>query len=87
MSSVPPVKPSPRPLILATGAPHAAISGASISVVVSPTPPVECLSTGMPSMAFRSSVSPECSISMVRRTVSRSVMPFMRIAISSAASW
>ena len=45
LSIVPPVKPRPRPLILATGTPQAAAAGPAISVVLSPTPPVLCLST------------------------------------------
>ena len=48
LSVVPPVWPKPRPLILATGTPQAATRGASTRVVVSPTPPVECLSTLTP---------------------------------------
>ena len=49
LSSVPPVWPRPRPQSLATGTPQAATSGATTSVVLSPTPPVECLSaTGRP---------------------------------------
>ena len=86
LSSVPPVKPSPRPDILATFAPQAAHSGATISVVVSPTPPVECLSTVGPSISPRSSRSPESAISIVSSTVSRSLMPRMQIAISIAES-
>ncbi|MPN14407.1 hypothetical protein SDC9_161734 [bioreactor metagenome] len=54
LSSVPPVCPNPRPLIFATGTPQLATNGAKTSVVVSPTPPVECLSTLIPSMAERS---------------------------------
>ena len=45
LSSVPPVCPRPRPDIIGTGTPHAATSGARISDVLSPTPPVLCLST------------------------------------------
>ena len=75
LSSVPPVCPSPRPDSLATFAPHAAASGTSTSVVVSPTPPVECLSTQTPSMADRSTTPPECIISIVRSVVSRASMP------------
>ena len=71
LSSVPPVWPSPRPLIFATGAPHAATSGASTSVVVSPTPPVECLSTLMPGIPERSAMSPLSRMARVRSVVSR----------------
>ena len=42
---VPPVMPRPRPESLATGTPQAATSGSAQSVTLSPTPPVECLST------------------------------------------
>ena len=86
LSSVPPVCPSPRPLIFATGTPHAATSGARISVVVSPTPPVECLSIFLPGIADRSHTSPLSRMASVRSVVSCAVMPFKRIAISSAAS-
>ena len=48
LSMVPPVKPKPRPDNLATGTPAAAARGASTSVVLSPTPPVLCLSTTAP---------------------------------------
>ena len=59
LSSVPPVWPSPRPLIFPTGTPQAATIGPTAIVVLSPTPPVECLSTTLrPSAAPRSSVRP-----------------------------
>ena len=87
LSSVPPVKPRPRPLILATFTPQAATSGTSTRLVVSPTPPVECLSTFTPEMGLKSSMSPEAAISIVRSTVSRSVMPLMAMAISMALIW
>ena len=45
LSSVPPVCPRPRPDILPNTAPQAATSGASTSVTLSPTPPLECLSS------------------------------------------
>ena len=48
LSMVPPVCPSPRPLIFATEMPQAATMGASASEVLSPTPPVLCLSTFTP---------------------------------------
>ena len=48
LSMVPPVWPRPRPLILAILTPQAATMGVITSVVLSPTPPVECLSTLMP---------------------------------------
>ena len=45
---MPPVWPSPRPDIIGTTAPQAAASGARMSDVLSPTPPVLCLSTAIP---------------------------------------
>src|SRR5436309_5066610 len=45
LSSVPPVWPRPRPLIIGTVRPPAATMGARIREVLSPMPPVECLST------------------------------------------
>jgi len=46
LSSVPPVCPSDRPEIMGTGTPAAATSGATRKEILSPTPPVECLSAG-----------------------------------------
>ena len=85
LSTVPPVCPRPRPLILAIFAPQAAHSGTSTRVVVSPTPPVECLSTGMPPTSG-CSISPERAMARVRSAVSRASMPFKRMAISRAES-
>ena len=45
LSTVPPVNPKPLPDILATGTPKDATSGNNIKETLSPTPPVECLST------------------------------------------
>ena len=55
LSMVPPVWPSPLPLIFATGMPQAATMGARARDVLSPTPPVLCLSTFTPLMPDRSS--------------------------------
>ena len=69
---MPPVCPSPRPLIFPNGTPHAATIGPTAIVVLSPTPPVECLSTTVrPSAACRSSVSPLRTIASVSANVSR----------------
>ena len=57
LSTVPPVCPSPLPDILATGIPKAATIGLSTREVLSPTPPVLCLSTLTP-WTFDKSVSP-----------------------------
>ena len=45
LSTVPPVNPSPLPDIFATATPHDATSGSKTKDTLSPTPPVECLST------------------------------------------
>ena len=84
LSIVPPVCPRPLPDILATGTPSAATIGASTNVVLSPTPPVLCLSTLIPLIADKSSISPECAIAIVRLSVSSSVIPLKYIAIKSA---
>ena len=84
LSSVPPVWPSPRPDICGTAAPKTATSGTMISDSLSPTPPVECLSTdGRPS-PDRSARSPEAIIAPVHSAVSADVMPRQKMAIRSA---
>ena len=66
LSTVPPVWPNPRPLIFATGTPQEATNGAKTKVVVSPTPPVECLSTLTPSIADKSIWSPLSAMAIVK---------------------
>ena len=61
LSSVPPVWPSPRPEIIGTKAPQAATSGASIRLTLSPTPPVECLSSTGPVEPSQRSTMPDAS--------------------------
>jgi hypothetical protein len=75
LSIVPPVCPRPLPLIFATGIPQEATSGTSASDVLSPTPPVECLSTLIPWIAERSSRSPLSAMASVRFKVSCSFIP------------
>ena len=87
LSSVPPVCPSPRPDIIGTGTPHAATSGASTSDVLSPTPPVLCLSTFRPGTCERSTRTPDRTIASVRAAVSSPFMPRIQMAISHADSW
>ena len=58
LSIVPPVKPSPLPDIFATGRPSDATIGIRINVILSPTPPVECLSITIPN-SDKSNTSPE----------------------------
>ncbi|CJA87130.1 Uncharacterised protein [Streptococcus pneumoniae] len=84
LSIVPPVCPKPRPDIFATGTSKAATNGPNTNVVVSPTPPVECLSTLIPSIADKSIVSPDSTIAIVKSARSRSVISLKKIAIASA---
>ncbi len=79
--------PSPRPEIIGTGTPAAATSGASTSDTLSPTPPVECLSTLTPAMSDRSRTVPLCSIARVSATVSSSLSPRRNTAIKNADIW
>ena len=58
LSNVPPVCPKPLPDSLANLAPKEATSGPKTNVVLSPTPPVECLSTLTPSIIPKSMISP-----------------------------
>ena len=87
LSRVPPVWPRPRPDIFATTAPQAATRGMSTMLVLSPTPPVECLSTLMPRIGLRSTTSPEWAMARVRSAVSRGVMPCRQIAMARALIW
>ncbi len=73
LSRVPPVWPRPRPDSCGTAAPHAATSGASGSVILSPTPPVECLSAVGRDSEEKSMRSPEAIIAAVQRAISRAV--------------
>ena len=76
LSTVPPVNPSPLPDIFATGIPRDATIGINIKVILSPTPPVLCLSTTSPKLD-KSSTSPECAIYKVKSVISLSFMPFI----------
>ena len=75
LSSVPPVCPRPRPLIFANGTPQAATIGPSTIDVLSPTPPVECLSTTLRPSGERSTVSPLCTMASVSACVSAWLRP------------
>jgi len=61
--------------------------GAISSEVLSPTPPVECLSTANECSDDGSSVSPEKRIAWVSAASSCAVQSRRKIAISSAAVW
>ncbi|GIU89273.1 MAG: hypothetical protein KatS3mg010_0372 [Acidimicrobiia bacterium] len=84
LSSVPPVWPSPRPDSCGTAAPHAATSGTSTSDTLSPTPPVECLSTVGRPTPDRSRRVPLSIIAAVHVASSPGLMPRKKIAMSSA---
>ncbi len=58
-----------------------------ISDVLSPTPPVLCLSTLTPGMADRSTRTPDCTMASVSQVVSSGDMPRSQTAISQADSW
>ncbi len=72
---------------MGTFTPQAAAKGAAIKVTLSPTPPVECLSTFTPSIPLRSSTSPLAIMACVSASVSARLMPRMHTAISQAAIW
>ncbi len=88
LSIVPPEWPRPRPETIGTWAPQAATSGASIKLTLSPTPPVECLSTIGPCRRARSHCMfvPEFDIARVSATRSWMSMPLKKTAIASAAA-
>ncbi len=79
--------PRPRPEIIGTYTPQAAASGARTRLVLSPTPPVECLSTRGPGREDRSSTSPVRIIDSVRARVSSAVIPRKNTAMASAEAW
>ena len=85
LSMVPPVWPKPRPLILATLTPNEATSGAKTMVVLSPTPPVECLSVILSKPKFK--ISPLWSMMSVKFIVSSSDSPSKSISVKNAAIW
>jgi hypothetical protein len=54
---------------------------------LSPTPPVECLSSTGPSRPDQSSTAPESRIASVSATASSRVMPLKKTAMAKAATW
>src|SRR5262249_12101365 len=87
LSNVPPVCPNARPVIIGTVRPHAATIGATIIDVLSPTPPVLCLSIFLDLIDESSRHLPESRISRVKASVSPMVIPFKYTAINHAATW
>ena len=86
LSTVPPVNPSPLPDILATGTPQEATNGNTINDTLSPTPPVECLSTITLFKFDKSNISPDFAIAIAKFAVSSLVIPCINIAIINAAA-
>ena len=87
LSKVPPVWPSPLPEIIGTFRPHAAKAGASTSDTLSPTPPVECLSTTRPEISEPHSItSPESLIASVSATVSCAESPSSKTSRSHSVN-
>ncbi len=86
LSSVPPVRPSPRPLIIGTSTPQAAKSGARTSETLSPSPPVLCLSTRGRSV-IRGNRWPLSSIAAASVETSPASIPRAHTAIAIAAIW
>jgi len=85
LSSVPPVCPSPRPAACGTAPPHAMTMGTRGIVILSPTPPVECLSTvGLP-RPVKLIRSPEAIIASVMTRISSRAMPLSSTAMAKAA--
>ena len=74
LSMVPPVWANPLPASIGTVAPHARSAGARIMLILSPTPPVECLSTAV---GFRGSDSPLSSMDVVKWYVSSEFSPLI----------
>ena len=87
LSRVPPVWPRPRPDILPNTAPQAATRGASTSVTLSPTPPLECLSSTGRRSTPRSKRLPLSTMALARATVSASDRPRSTMAMSRALAW
>jgi len=79
--------PSPRPESLATFSPAAATRGATIKDTLSPTPPVECLSTILPLIPSNETVCPDVAMARVSAVASPSSMPRRYTAIAQAAIW
>ena len=79
--------PRALPDIIGTFTPQAATIGASTRETLSPTPPVECLSTKGPAMPERSMTFPERSITSVRSAVSLALMPLKKTAMAQAETW
>ena len=78
--------PKARPEIMGTQSPAAAAMGATRNEVLSPTPPVECLSTLFPGRLRKFITLPESRMWVVRLCSSWALSPRQQTAISHAAS-
>ena len=78
--------PNPRPLIIGTSKSQQANIGPSINEVLSPSPPVECLSTLGRSETLSMQL-PVAIIASVNCEISSGSIPRMKIAIANAAIW
>ena len=87
LSRVPPVCPRPRPEIIGTASPRHAAMGARRSEVLSPTPPIECLSTRGLAYPVKSSRSPDVNIASTSAFSSSGSRPRKKTAIASADIW
>ena len=74
--------PRPRPESWGTATSKTATRGASGKVILSPTPPVECLSEVGRLSEEKSIRSPLAIIAAVHREISARVMPLRRMAIA-----
>ncbi len=79
--------PRPRPLIIGTATPQAATMGPRGRLTLSPTPPVECLSTLGAATWEKSRTSPECSMASTQAASSAASRPTLNTAMSSADIW
>ena len=85
LSRVPPVWPRPRPDSWGTATPKEATRGASGRVILSPTPPVECLSTVFFDRVAKFIRSPLAIMARVRSRTSCRFMPLRKMAMAIAA--
>jgi len=85
LSSVPPVWPRPRPLIIGTATPHARDHRREVQRHLVADAAVECLSTLGNFTDARSATTPEPIIASVSAAVSAVFIPRRNIAMSIAA--
>ena len=84
LSRVPPVCPKALPLIMGIAIPAAARSGARMREILSPTPPVLCLSATNISRWEKSIRLPECTMISIKPVNSSASIPWEHTAFSQA---